>query len=139
MHDIFRKHKGFKAIRFVPKENPLIFVEFEFSQAAYDAVDEFVEGFEIRSSRTKGTVELANDDRRPLHLNGQQCRPPPLRIQPKQLLRRNSEPVRNAKDKSTSPKNKREEDHDANEEVNIFRASKQQTILFGNESCTQLD
>lgn len=96
---IFEKHAGFQQLRPVRKEfGLLIFVEFEFSQAAYDAIDEFVDGFEVSSSTTKGKVEFATDDRR----NPANQRSPPLeRLQPRQILRRPS-------DNQGSPTAKRE-------------------------------
>ena len=114
LHTIFEQHNGFKALRMIrKKENLLVFVEYDFSQAAYDAVDEFSDGFVIRSSRTHGVVELAKDDRRP-----QQQPRASQRIQPRQIIRRSSEPIGVSAphtDRSISPKNKREEGENATE------------------------
>ena len=117
LRSIFQQHTGFKTLRIIPKKpNVLVFVEFDFSQAAYDAVDEYSDGFKIQSSRTRGKVELAKDDRRPQQYQRHRS---PLRTQPRQLLRRNSEPGPSTErtDLSVSPKNKRDEGQDATEEV----------------------
>ena len=133
LHTIFERHNGFKALRMIrKKENLLVFVEYDFSQAAYDAVDEFSDGFVIRSSRTHGMVELAKDDRRP-----QQQPRASQRVQPRQLIRRNSEPVGVSAprtDRSISPKNKRDEGENATEELKKKKKSRSSPSSSSSES-----
>lgn len=120
------------------QQNLLVFVEFDFSQAAYDAVDEFSEGFQVRSSKTKGKVELANDGRRHSDRYQQEPRAPP-RIQPRKLVRRNSEPAGASsehKDRSVSPKNKREEKGGEMEVLEVKKKNRTSPPSSGSSSST---
>ena len=137
LRSIFDEHAGFRTLRMVRKQqNLLVFVEFDFSQAAYDAVDEFSDGFQFRSSKTRVKLELANDGRRHSDRYQEEPRAPP-RIQPRKLVRRNSEPAgasNEQKDQSASPKNKREEEGVEMEDMEVKKKNRTSPPSSGSSS-----